>query len=83
MPRVPRRTAPGGVNPGRLRTPPLLGGDNEPPFLSAVRCRHRAMRSSSIRRASEKTSVSPLPIQPIAQVLYLRLVALTIIILYV
>jgi uncharacterized DUF497 family protein len=38
------------------------------------------MRSSSIRRASEKTSVSPLPIQPIAQVLYLRLVALTIII---
>jgi hypothetical protein len=51
------------------------------------------MRSSSIRRASEKTPVSLLPmqpivrvllpIQPIAQVLYLRLVALTIIILYV
>lgn len=32
MPRVPQRTALGGVNPGRLRTPPLLDGDNEPPF---------------------------------------------------
>jgi len=80
MPRVSQRTALGGVNPKRLRTPPLLDGDNEPPFLSAVRCRHRAMRCIERSPRHRKNSDMPLLIQTIAQILYLRLVALTIII---